>query len=203
MYRLQNPAHTKNRRLLMPIMSGAVGAVLTHGALSWIRYTTSDDAMTTRIGDSGTVITQRVAELSGQRRAAEGIRSVAMGSANDLIATVVAGGIGAVGSGYGIYRWRNPKGQRKKKWVLALVGGIVGGHIVGGLTFAFLASRRAAAFASMLGDDSGPHLPATLDDGPLSFSSVSAALTSTGVLVGVLGGAKYLYDSYKPRRRKR
>lgn len=204
MYRMQNPTRTTNRRFLMPIVTGAVGGILTHGVVSWIHYTMSGAAMTnenrTGMTDSGLAITQRAAELNAQHGAGTGLRAAAMGMPNDVIISAVAGLGGAIGSGYGIYRWRNPPGQKKQKWVLALVGGIVGGHIAGGLTFALLAARRTANIAAMLGDEAGP-LP--IADGPLSFSSVAASLTSAGILVGVVGGAKYLYDSYKPRRRRR
>lgn len=201
MYRMQNPPGTKNKRFLMPVVSGAVGSILTHGALSWIHYKMGDDDVAgarTAMNDGGLVLTERATALSAQRAASMRMRSAALGASSDLVVATAVGGVGGVAAGYGIYRWRNPKGQHKKRWVLAVVGGFVGCNIVGGLTFAMLAARRTSMFASALGDRSVGQLPAVLGDGPLSFSTAAAALTSTGILVGVVGGAKYLYDSYGP-----
>lgn len=206
MYRMQNRPGTKDKRFLMPIASGVVGSVLTHGILSWVRYKTGEDGMTgmaTTVGDSGLILTERETALAAQRAARMGIRSAALGAPTDLVVATVVGGAGGVAAGYGIYKWRNPKGQHKKKWLLAALGGFVGWNIVGGLTFAILAARRTPMVASALGDHSTGQLPAVLGDGPLSFSTASAALTSAGILVGVAGGAKYLYDSYRPKKRRR
>ncbi len=206
MYRMQNPPGTTNKRFLMPVLSGVVGGILTHGVLSWMRYKTGEDDMTrgaTTVGDSGLILTERETALAAQRAASMGIRSAALGAPTDLVVATVVGGVGGAAAGYGIYKWRNPKGQRKKKWVLAAVGGVVGWNIVGGLTFAMLAARRTSMVVSALGDRSMGQLPAALGDGPLSFSTASAALTSAGILVGVVGGAKYLYDSYRPKKRRR
>lgn len=54
-------------------------------------------------------------------------------------AVSAAAWVGAAGASlYGLYKWRNPPGSKKQRWVLPVIGAIVAGNIATGVTYTLM-----------------------------------------------------------------
>lgn len=99
-------------------------------------------------------------------------------------------GIGTtIATGYGLWRWRNPPGARKARWAIPLFGSIIAGGMARMLTASIL--RRSS-------ETGGDHLSGVID-----VSNVGSTIVTAVTLVCMYGGAKYLYDTVRPRHARR
>lgn len=174
--------------IVLPIASGILAATLGHGLISWAIYKRRSSALS----DQGTDLIART--QAGQQQAAAASRELLDTVAGHVRASYhpLAMGVGlgvSVAGTYGLYRWRNPPGSQKQRWVLPLLGGMVGGSAAHGITASIIArQQRASLDASGLSD-------------VLDFSSVTSTIMTAATIVCLYGGGKYLYDTTWRRRR--
>jgi hypothetical protein len=91
----------------------------------------------------------------------------------------VGASVGAFGASlYGLYKWRNPPGATKQRWVLPLVGSIVAANIAGATAAAFVPKTQV--------NDNGL-------SGLLEFGSLTQTVVSAAAIVGIYGGIRYAY----------
>lgn len=202
-YRLRNGVGAKNPRYALAIVSGIFATALTHGMVSWHTYKKNSS-----LADAFTDLEQSRKSLMEQRSAAmthyenEIMRQQAERLVNMSKPIPIAVGIASgITAGYYIYKWRNPPGSTKQRWVLAVFGGIVASSIGNGLTAAMLPSPVAsmtsqtssASTSQAMSDDMREMLSENMSD-ILNFSSITSSVVSVAVLMALVGGGLTFYD---------
>lgn len=195
-YRLRNPKGTTKPSYTLSIVGGTFAAVITHSLISWAKYRGVSDSPSVSDGASGidklTALQNKMSqqstewdkELDERMKAAAHPISIGVG-----VGTLVA-------ATYGLYKWRNPKGSKKQRWVLPVLGGIVASTMAQGVTASIIMKSQ-------------PTMQTKLSDMSLSdlfdFSSVTSGIVTAASIVCLYGGGRYLYDSWNvgPSRKAR
>lgn len=138
-----------------PTAIGITSAVIGHAAASWTLYSTAPRPA---------------------------LNDYMANTRHPISVGVAVGTFGA--SLYGLYKWRNPPGSKKQRWVLPLVGAIVASNIAGGTAAALVPKRDNTL------------------DGLLEFGSLTQAVVSAAAIVGVYGGIRYAYALHGKKSRR-
>jgi len=173
-------------RYLVPALGGLFAGTITHGAASWFLYQRSQNPIADTSGAAQPPNPATDRETALMTRALYHPLSIGVG-----IGTTAA-------SGYGLWKWRNPPGQKKTRWGIPVFGALITGGMAQSLTASIV---RQAQNDGEMQQSSGPTQLAGITD----FSSVGSTIMTAAVIVGVFGGAKYLIDtwpaSWRMRRR--
>ncbi|MBU3741511.1 MAG: hypothetical protein FGM24_04405 [Candidatus Kapabacteria bacterium] len=179
-YRLRHAAG--HNGVVLPTVSGIFAATIGHGLISWISYRTKGGAL----GDQETeLIDDYKSRQTSAEQAATELKQAATRYTKAAYHPVSIGiGLGStIAATYGLYRWRNPRGTRKQRWVLPLIGGLITGGAVQSLSASIIASLQ-----------SGEGLSGT---SVVDFSSVSSTVMTAATIVCLYGGGKYLFDTWR------
>jgi hypothetical protein len=185
--------------MVLPIASGILAATIGHGLISWAQYKRRSSAL----ADQGTDLI--AATQAEQQRAAAASRELLDTVTGHVRASYhpLAMGVGlgvSVAGTYGLYKWRNPPGSQKQRWVLPLLGGLVGGSAAHGVTASIIARHQRASPGTPTGMSGVSDHAGGLSD-VLDFSSVTSTIVTAATIVCLYGGGKYLYDTSWRRRR--
>lgn len=164
-------------RYLVPALGGLFAGTITHGAASWFLYQRSQNPIADTPGTSQSPTSATDRETALMTRALYHPLSIGAG-----IGTTAA-------SGYGLWKWRNPPGQKKTRWGIPVFGALIAGGMAQSLAASVVRHTQSGEEAQQ---SSGPTQLAGVTD----FSSVGSTIMTAAVVVGVFGGAKYLVDTW-------
>ena len=198
-YRLRKGA---SQSLVLPASAGIFSAIISHAFISWMSYRKSGGALSDQgaelMSTGAKALDSRATSLTEMdKRAKEFASAFAQRQKAMMHPVSIGAGVGAMVAGtYGLYKWRNPKGATKQRWVLPVIGGLLIGGTAQGLAAAIMSSTATPAT-----------LQNNMQDGAavgdlFDFSSITSSVVTAASLVCLYGGGKYLYDSwYRPRRK--
>ncbi|MBS1562354.1 MAG: hypothetical protein JSS89_12175 [Bacteroidetes bacterium] len=194
-YRLRNAKGTTKPTYALSVIGGVFTAVVSHALISWAMYRSSDKK---NLSDMNAIDQYNQAQKRMNELNAEYERNMLEQAKASMHPVAIGVGVGtAAASIYGLYKWRNPKGSTKQRWVLPVIGGLFAGGAAQGIAGAVIAGSRS-------------ELPATatknLSDMPMSdlfdFSSVTSGIVTAASIVCLYGGGRYLYDTWSRSRSK-
>lgn len=198
-YRLRKGA---SQSLVLPATAGIFSAIISHAFISWMSYRKRGGALSDQgaelMSTGARAIDSRATSLTEMDKRAKEFASAFAERQKAMMHPISIGaGLGALVAGtYGLYKWRNPKGATKQRWVLPVIGGLLIGGAAQGLAAAIMSSSATPATLQTNMQDS-----AAVGD-LFDFSSITSSVVTAASLVCLYGGGKYLYDSwYRPRRK--
>lgn len=192
-YRLRNAKGTTKPTYALSVIGGVFTAVVSHALISWAMYRGSDKK---NLSDMNAIDQYNQAQKRMSELNAEYERNMLQHAKASMHPVAIGVGIGtAAASIYGLYKWRNPKGSTKQRWVLPLIGGLLAGGAAQGLAGAVIAGSQAELPSSQT---------KSLSDMPISdlfdFSSVTSGIVTAASVVCLYGGGRYLYDTWSRTR---
>jgi uncharacterized protein (DUF2062 family) len=192
-YRLRNAKGTTKPTYALSVIGGVFTAVVSHALISWAKYKSG-----ATLADNSAIDQYSAAQKRMQEMAVEYDNEMMVRAKASMHPVAIGVGIGtAAASIYGLYKWRNPKGSPKQRWVLPVIGGLLIGGAAQGLAGAVIAGSQP-----VLQKDSAKSLADTPIADLFDFSSVTNGIVTAASIVCLYGGGRYLYDSWSHRSRR-
>ncbi len=154
-------------RYIVPGLGGLFAGSITHAGASWLLYRHAPNPIADTPAPGGATERETVAMTRAL------YHPLAVGA-----------GIGTTAAaGYGLWKWRNPPGQKKTRWGIPLFGALIAGGMAQSLTGSIIRSTDNSQLS-----------------GITDFSSVGSTALTAVTIVCLYGGGKYLVDSWTRKK---